>query len=336
MTDHNSVSTTGPPNISGIGIVAIGRNEGQRLIDCLHSLRVWNLPVVYVDSGSTDGSAAAAEALGAKIVNLDLSIPFTAARARNAGLHDLRKSGHAVEYVQFIDGDCVLQPDWLPVAKRFLDQNPEVAIVCGRRREMHPDASVYNWLCDHEWNSPVGEAAFCGGDTLIRVSAFEKTQGFRNSLVAGEEPELCIRLRDSGWKIWRLDHEMTRHDAAISRFSQWWKRCIRSGYGMAQVASLHHKSQHALWIKDCARAIVYGGVLPLILIFGFVQPWLFLAGLLYPVAILRMVSRSVFNDIRSWQFAFFNTLAKIPQFIGILRYAFDSFAGRSRKIIEYK
>jgi hypothetical protein len=39
-----------------IGIVVIGRNEGDRLTRCLQSLQMENLPVIYVDSGSTDGS----------------------------------------------------------------------------------------------------------------------------------------------------------------------------------------------------------------------------------------------------------------------------------------
>ena len=72
-----------------IGVVAIGRNEGDRLIRCLDSLRQHlpnTVPIVYVDSGSTDNSVAEARVRNVRVVCLDMSIPFTGARARNAGL----------------------------------------------------------------------------------------------------------------------------------------------------------------------------------------------------------------------------------------------------------
>jgi glycosyltransferase involved in cell wall biosynthesis len=69
-----------------IAAIAIGRNEGERLVRCFASLQGRVGLIVYVDSGSTDGSVAAAQDSGAEVVALDLSVPFTAARARNAGL----------------------------------------------------------------------------------------------------------------------------------------------------------------------------------------------------------------------------------------------------------
>src|SRR5689334_4384058 len=72
-----------------IGVVAIGRNEGERLRVCLESALRASPDVVYVDSGSTDGSVAMAKQLGVHVVELDLTIPFTAARARNAGFEKL-------------------------------------------------------------------------------------------------------------------------------------------------------------------------------------------------------------------------------------------------------
>jgi hypothetical protein len=119
-----------------------------------------------------------------------------------------------LRFVQFIDGDCSLAPEWLEKARAFIGQRNDIAIVCGRRRERHPDASFYNQLCDLEWDTPIGEASACGGDALVRLEAFELVGGFRAQLIAGEEPEL--------WRIWRLDAEMTEHDALITRFKQWW------------------------------------------------------------------------------------------------------------------
>ncbi|MEM9139196.1 MAG: glycosyltransferase, partial [Pseudomonadota bacterium] len=205
-----------------VGAVIIGRNEGARLIRCLASVGSAAC-MVYVDSGSTDGSVQAAREAGAEVVELDMDMPFTAARARNAGLARLREIG-AFDYVQFIDGDCELQPGWIALALAFLEEHPDVAVACGRRRERFPEASVYNRLCDHEWDTPVGEAKACGGDALMRMTALAAVGGYRDDLIAGEEPELCVRLRAAGWRVWRLDAEMTLHDADMHRFGQWWRR----------------------------------------------------------------------------------------------------------------
>src|SRR5262249_40027051 len=151
----------------------IGRNEGRRLVDCLESLKPnAAATIIYVDSGSTDGSVPAAEASGAVIVSLDPKIPFTTARARNEGFAKLLQLKPDTQFVQFVDGDCGLEPTWLHTALNFLRDRNDVAVVCGRRRERYPERSLYNRLCDIEWDTPVGEAKACGGDSLIRVSIF--------------------------------------------------------------------------------------------------------------------------------------------------------------------
>src|SRR6476620_796178 len=145
-----------------VGLVAIGRNEGQRLHQCLCSVIGKVAHVVYVDSGSTDGSVEMARSLSVDIVELDLSIPFTAARARNAGFTHLLQVNPQIEFVQFVDGDCEVVEGWLERAQQELESQPKVAVVCGRRRERFPNHSIYNRLCDMEWNTPVGEAKACG------------------------------------------------------------------------------------------------------------------------------------------------------------------------------
>ena len=160
-----------------IGLVAIGRNEGQRLHQCLASAMGVNL-IVYVDSGSTDNSVDLARELGVEVVNLDLSFPFTAARARNAGLEHLLQVCPDTEFVQFVDGDCEIVPGWLDLAQQTLSTQPDTAVVCGRRRERFPDLTVYNLLCDLEWDTPIGETKACGGDAMMRVTAFQPVGGF--------------------------------------------------------------------------------------------------------------------------------------------------------------
>ena len=313
-----------------VGAVIIGRNEGARLVACLASFPGWVRPLVYVDSGSTDGSVAAARAAGAEVVALDMGTPFTAARARNAGLERLQALGGA-EFVQFVDGDCRLQPGWIEDAAAFLAARPEVAVVCGRRREVHPEASVFNRLCDAEWDTPVGEARACGGDALMRVAALTEVGGYDPGLIAGEEPELCVRLRQAGWTVWRIDREMTLHDAAMTRIGQWWKRTRRGGHAFAEGAAMHGAPPERHWVGETRRALLWGAVLPLVALLGLVvTPWAALILLAYPLQVLRL-SRKL-----GWERSFYLVLGKFPEAQGALEFYLNRLRKRRAGLIEYK
>ena len=278
--DSQEVTATAARRIAA---VVIGRNEGARLRACLAALEGQVSRVVYVDSGSTDGSVAHARACGAAVVALDPSRPFTAARARNAGLAVLDRG--QTDLVQLIDGDCVLRDGWIAAARAFMEERRDVAIVCGRRREEHPEGSVYNRLCDMEWNGPVGEVCACGGDALARLAALDAVGGFAPELIAGEEPELCVRLRQAGWRIWRLDRGMTWHDARMTRFAQWWRRSVRAGHAFAEGAALHGAPPERHWVAETRRALIWGAGLPgVILAAGLAHPAAFAVLLVYPFA----------------------------------------------------
>ena len=216
------------------GVVLIGRNEGERLRLSLESVLKLTDRVVYADSASTDGSAQLARSLGAIVVELDRSRPLNAARGRNAGFEALLQHFPDCRYVLFLDGDCRLVESFPGKAIAFLETNDKAAIACGRRFEASPDASFYNRMADEEWNTPVGQANACGGDSMVRVDALQEIGGFDPELMASEEPEMAARLRARGWQVWRIDADMSEHDAAIHRFGQWWRRTLRSGYGYAQ------------------------------------------------------------------------------------------------------
>lgn len=320
--------------LDDVGVVAIGRNEGARLVECLESVRSVTANIVYVDSGSTDDSVLAAERRGALVVVLDMTRPFTAARARNEGFAALGTRWPHIRFVQFIDGDCILIRSWLEKAIAFLDQREDVAVVCGRRRERHPTASIYNQFFDIEWNTPLGETLACGGDALMREEAVRAVGGFRSQLIAGEEPELCARLREAGWKIWRLDAEMTLHDAAMRHLGQWWTRAVRSGYGATEVSRLH---QHSPFSRGTLSAIVWGGLIPLAIILGaLVEPLFLGVGLIYPIQICRIaVSMGARRSI-SWKYATFVMLAKIAQAQGISKFYWYWWRGKTSGLIEYK
>ncbi|GLH33120.1 hypothetical protein BR1R5_25070 [Pseudomonas sp. BR1R-5] len=319
-------------------MVVIGRNEGLRLERCLASLTGRADKVVYVDSGSTDGSVQRASALGVEVLTLDMTIPFTAARARNEGFACLQKALPAVRHVQFVDGDCEVHAGWLVTAQAFLDTHPQVAVVCGRRRERFPQHSVYNWLCDLEWDTPLGETKACGGDALMRVDAFVAVAGYRSALIAGEEPELCVRLRAAGWKVWRLAAEMTLHDAAMTRFGQWWRRSVRAGYAYAEGASLHGAPPERHWLRESRRAWVWGLGIPLLVALASIWMglWALVLLLAYPLQMLRLARRGGRSARENAVQAVFLVLGKFPEMLGQMRFVLNRFMAGNPALIEYK
>jgi glycosyltransferase involved in cell wall biosynthesis len=323
---------------SAVGVVAIGRNEGERLGRCLDSVVRLADGVVYVDSGSTDGSVANARARRVAVIELDMSLHFTAARARNEGFRRLRELAPGLAYVQFVDSDCEIADGWLEKAAIFLNDHEGVAVVCGRRREKYPAQTIYNMLCDIEWDTPVGEAKACGGDAMMRVNAFESVHGFRADLIAGEEPELCVRLRASGWRIWRLDEEMTLHDAAMLHFSQWWKRSLRGGYAFAQGADLHGSPPEWHGVRESRSAWFWGLGVPLIAFActALIGPFGLTVFAIYPLQVVRLALRGVRSARENWWRALFLVIGKFPEMLGQLKFLMRRRLGGQPRLIEYK
>jgi GT2 family glycosyltransferase len=301
--------------MAALGVVAIGRNEGARLGVCLQSALRVSPHVLYVDSGSRDDSVAVARALGAEVLELDDSRTFTAARARNEGFAWLRAHRPELELVQFLDGDSELEPDFMPKALAHLDTHPRSAAVCGLVRERHPEQSVYNRLCQIEWQAPVGKTLSCGGTLLVRAQAFEEAGGFAAELIAGEEPDLCARWAVAGWQVWRIDAPMAIHDAAITRFEQWWIRNMRSGHAASQALSRAHLRDER-HVREVVSNVVWA--LP--------PAWP-----LWPVLWCRVYLRK-----RDPAYATFIVLGKLPHCAGQLKFWMEHLRGEEGALIEYK
>lgn len=310
-----------------VDAVVIGRNEGARLIACLASLEGQVRRIIYVDSGSTDGSVEAAREMGAKVVILDQDRPFTAARARNAGL-----TATQAKFVQFVDGDCRVQPGWITTAHQYLEAHPDLAVVCGRRREVAPQSSVYNRLCDIEWDTPIGAARACGGDAMMRRTPVQALGGYDDDLIAGEEPDLCLRLRAAGWGVWRLAAEMTLHDANITRFGEWWRRSRRAGYAYAEGAARHGAPPERHWVSERRRALIWGLGLPVLILLASLLWWPAVAlMLIYPAQVIRLKRRS-----GDWGWAVLTMLGKFAEAGGAMRYYIRRMRGGRVRLIEYK
>lgn len=327
------------------GVIAIGRNEGERLRRCLASLAHLEARI-YVDSGSEDGSAEWARLRGADVVELSTPPKFTAARARNAGLARLIETSPDLDYVQMIDGDCELSPDWIEAGVRALEADPGLGAVFGRLRERFPDRSIYNRLCDDEWDVPLGDAYF-GGIVLLRLDAARQVPGGYNAdIIAAEDTEFCERMRAHGWRAARISAEMALHDAEILRFGQWWRRTKRAGHGFAELQ--HRHPDRLRWRAACRRIVTWGLVVPLLTLATLVlaltvSPWFLGATMallgLWPLQVLRtsLAKRGSGHAPRAaLAIGMLLTLGKIPELLGFLTFHRNRLSARESRIIEYK
>jgi len=324
-----------------LGIVVIGRNEGERLRRCLESVCRSGMPVVYVDSASTDGSCTVAQSLGAMVVRLDDGLPLNAARARNEGFDHLLRAVPQTKFVQFVDGDCEIAPGWLAAGVEALRADESLGIVCGRLVERDPRASVYHMLAAIEWDKQPGPLRACGGIFMARTEAFRKAGGFSSAVLAAEDDDLCIRVRRAGWRIVMLDCQMGVHDLGPMSFRRWWKRAFRAGHGYAQGMSLHGAGPERHFVRQTRSACFWGLMLPL-LAAGLAWPthgWSFVLLLGYPALALRIWFRTWRRGAgmrESIWYAVFCVLAKFPQAFGALRFWWERFRRRPARLIEYK
>jgi GT2 family glycosyltransferase len=331
-----------PARLAKIGVVTIGRNEGQRLARCLDSVPRGVGPVVYVDSGSDDGSVALARARGVTVVDLDLSVPFTAARARNAGWRRLHELAPELAMILFVDGDCEIVAGFLEEASDLMGRSSDIVAVCGWRRERQPERSSYNTVCDVEWRSSnLGETRAFGGDVLLRAAALRAVGGYDESVIAAEDDELGVRLRRGGGRIIRIDRVSTIHDAAMTRFPQWWKRAKRCGHAYGQLSDLHGAPPDRYFVREARRACLWGLALPAVAT-GLAVPsfglslWMFGAYPMQAWRTFRNARKRGFTPRESAVWAASCTAAKVPEALGVLKYRIDKLRHRRPTIIEYK
>jgi glycosyltransferase involved in cell wall biosynthesis len=337
--EQNGRKETDPPTLS---VVVIGRNEGGRLAKCLDSVgQVRNVVVkeiVYVDSASSDDSPHLAAQHGATVIVVNPERP-TAAIGRNAGWR------HAdSDLVLFLDGDTVLHEDFPREACDALLHDPAVAAVWGHRREIHPEASIFNRILDLDWVYRPGLTEFCGGDVLMRRKALLETGGFDEGLIAGEEPELCRRMRARGYMILHIDAPMTGHDLQIVRWSQYWKRATRAGHAYAEVSDRYRASADPAWTFERNGNWIRGTFWPFTLIVAILAGvrFGFLPFALWGALLLALSLRSAWKA--RWKkshpsillvYGIHSHLQHIPILIGQLQYELNKRRGKTQKLIEY-
>jgi GT2 family glycosyltransferase len=279
--------------------------------------------------------------MGCTLVDLDTSQPFTAARARNAGFARLSAELPDLEQVQFVDGDSALEPGWLAAGRRRLEEDPQLGAVFGLQRERTPDKSVFHRLMHIEWQTPPGQRKACAGNAMMSVAAFRAAGGFRDDLIAGEEPELCIRVRREGFRIECIAEPMAIHDAGDLRLRNWWRRVRRAGHGFAEGAHLHGAPPERHWVGETRRALRWGLFVPAIAIAGlpFCGFWSLSILLGYPITAWRSYrfARRRGTAKRDASFtAFFFTVGKIAEAHGVLSFHWARLRGRRKVLIDYK
>jgi len=320
-----------------IGFVAIGRNEGARLERCLSSLLKQSDRIIYVDSDSHDDSVDIANRLGVVVVKLSNSEAYTAARSRNAGFAALKERWSDIDHVMFIDGDCALADGFPGAGVEMLRASRDVGVVTGRCRELHPDATIYNRLCEMEWNGPIGDIDACGGIFITSTDVFERVKGFNPAVIAAEDDDFCIRVRGAGYKICRIDHDLCFHDADMRHFSQWWRRATRAGHAYAQVSEIHP----GYFAGPRHRAWAWGLVLPAVILLAapFTNGWSFVLLALYGLSFARTRAKLIkegASPSHAGLHAGFLTLSKFPNLIGMVDYRRKRLFKRDVAIVEYK
>jgi cellulose synthase/poly-beta-1,6-N-acetylglucosamine synthase-like glycosyltransferase len=325
-----------------LSVVVIGRNEGARLTRCLKSILAMEpvdggFEVIYVDSGSTDSSLEVAAGFGAKVLKIEEGRP-TAARGRNLGWRAARGP-----WILFLDGDTILNPSFPRVALAAATDD-SIASVYGHRREIYPNANFYQRVLDLDWIFPLGQTEFCGGDTVMRRSALEAVGGYDSTLIAGEEPEMCSRMRALGYVILHIDAQMTLHDLAITRWSQYWRRASRTGYAYAQISTRTRDGKVPLWVRESAanrkRAVVLMAMAASLIVVAVVSP---VAGAVCVLLGICLLVRSAWrarwkskDPLSLFLYAIHSHLQQIPIFFGQLEFQRDLKRNERRGLIEYK
>ena len=180
----------------------------------------------------------------------------------------------------------------------------------------------------------------------MRRSVLEEVGGYDEGLIAGEEPEMCRRMRARGYEILHIDHPMTGHDLAIRRWSQYWRRAVRTGYAYAAVSSRFAGTDSPFWEADARGNLIRGTFwtalfvlsLPAAVLLGSVLPPL-LSCLLFLLLAARSAGKVAWKSpdrITRFLYGIHSHLQQIPMLVGQIKYHLDRKARRSRKLIEYK
>lgn len=190
------------------GVIARAMEAVLQALDRGKTLGLFELYEVWlVDSASTDRTVEIASRYPVSIARLRSNWPLSAAAGRATGAR-LTSGG----ILFFVDGDYVLDAEWLRHAWKFL-ANPKVGGVTG----WDLDEVSGETILAKRWNSVRKEDIPPTTDVdsiasgLIRHEAYREVGGIHPYLYGAEDRDLGGRLRGAGWRIVKTQEPMGVH-----------------------------------------------------------------------------------------------------------------------------
>ncbi|MCG8920198.1 glycosyltransferase [Actinokineospora sp. PR83] len=255
-----------------VTVVVITHNRRAELCRTLAHMTALpdRAPIIVVDNGSGDGSAAAV-ARDFPEVELLASPRNLGAIGRNLAVERVR-----TPYVAFCDDDTCWEPGALTRAADLLDENPELGSVTGRclvepglREDPITPELRHSPVPGPDWLPGPALLGIMAGLSMVRVSAFRDVGGFSPRLWLGGEEELfAIDLAARGWWMCWAEDVVVRHAPSRARdprarradgirntlWTAWLRRPVRSAV------------RHTAWVlrgapKDRATAGAVGRAL---------------------------------------------------------------------------
>jgi hypothetical protein len=200
---------------------------------------------------------------------------------------------------------------------------------------------VYNRLRALEWNwHEPGEVEGSAGNGLTRAAAIRAVGAFNGDLIAGADWEICLRLRQHGGKIYRMDADMCRHDAAMFTYRSWWRRNLRAGHVWAEGVWLHGRDAEHYKVREWASNLLWGLVVPVaaVALAWPTRGWSLLLLGLWAVKVVQVAWRARgrgWSRGDAWLFAVFCMVDKTPMALGQLAFLWRAVCRRGHRLIEY-
>ncbi len=324
------------------GVVVVATNDNASPKTAIHSAGDGRA-IVFVAVGGAPDATAIAKSAGAVIAEGPDRSFSPAGRARNAGYRQLKKIAPHLQYVQFVDAETTLDPDWIETAEKFMARRPEVSIVAGGLKTHSGSNMALASTGARNHADEEGEIqCVLGGSALMRVESFEAAGGFRGDLLTAETVDLCIRLRRRGARIWRLDETMGLRQPA-SKSVGWWSQSRQRGFDNAYCASLHGGPPERVGMLDTVLAVVWGFIFPAAVIIAATlgavlatklspaTPPIMIAGAILAfgagVFALRIAASIIFRGVfklSSWKTAVPIVMGRAPEFLGACKLWFGA------------
>ena len=229
-----------PSNGVVYDVVVVSYNQRERLLACLAAAAAARPAVrlIVIDNASVDGSAEAAAAAhpDADVIALPENVGFAAAVNSGAAIGE-------APYILLLNNDARLGPGALEKMRRALDTERVAAV---GPRLLGPDGQIE--LSLDRTLSPWNEARFrvlgalygsgrgpmaarvrrryessrdvlslSGACILVKREAFDEAAGFdQRFFLYAEDVDLCLRLRQSGWRLRYVADAVVEHDRGAS------------------------------------------------------------------------------------------------------------------------